>query len=73
MKLQTLFGVVALALTAQASSNSTNIPATLQDRRGLAFTHHPRSWLNGTSRDIPSLNKRNGTVTRSVNNGTLHN
>ncbi|KAK1146929.1 hypothetical protein N8T08_002256 [Aspergillus melleus] len=71
MKLQTLFGVVALALTAQASSNSTNAPAT--DRGGLALTHHPRSWLNETSKDIPTLNKRNGTVTRSVNNETLHN
>ncbi|KAH8434228.1 uncharacterized protein LDX57_011866 [Aspergillus melleus] len=71
MKLQTLFAVVALALTAQASSNSTNAPAT--DRKGLAFTHHPRSWLNETSNEISTLNKRNGTVARSVNNGTLHN
>ncbi|PLB48869.1 hypothetical protein P170DRAFT_475200 [Aspergillus steynii IBT 23096] len=71
MKLQTLFGVVALALTAQASSNSTTASNT--ERRNLGFVQHPRSWLNETSKGIPTLNKRNSTVPRSihVNNGAL--
>ncbi|KAA8651493.1 uncharacterized protein ATNIH1004_000381 [Aspergillus tanneri] len=66
MKLQYLISIVALALTAQASSNSTNVSST--HWRDTALRHHPRSWLNATAKDVSKIDKRNATVFHGLNN-----